>query len=469
VLHVARVARLGASYYLDDLGDELRRVAPLHRGADAGRWIGGGTSGLGLTGALDGQALRVLLDGANPRTGRPLVSVQRRSVAGFDLTFSAPKSVSLLLALSESESANQVLAGHRAAVHAAVGHLERRALSVRRGTRDDRGPIPAGGIVGASFTHALSRAGDPHLHTHVLVANLAHGADGRWSAVDSRGLFAHARAAGALYDAHLRAELTERVGLGWSWHETRGWDIDGSEPLLLAAFSGRAAEIRQDLGGRGTRSLRARRVAWAATREPKDPSRSSADLGADWARRAAIAPRWRLERRKNPGSRSDQIDEYRFAAAIAGCPPSGVSRRDVVAAWSGALANGVRADELERSVDHWAPAHDGVVGVGEPKRAPGHFVPANHLLNVLGARPAVAEGQPVWRRAAAAIDHYRTRWGVDGGGHPLRADREHLSGLTHLQLADHLELARTLDEALIRLGRGTRSSLEREGLAFERR
>jgi hypothetical protein len=301
------------------------------------------------------------------------------------------------------------------------------------------------------------------------MANLAHGADGRWSAIDSRGLFAHARALGALYDAHLRAELTDRLGISWSWHDGRGWDIDGTDPLVLAAFSGRAAEIRQELAGRGSRSARARRVAWASTRDAKDPSLSPEDLAVRWSRRASIAPGWRWERSSERGVRSDRVEEHRFAVAIAACPPSGVCRRDVVAAWSDALASGARADDLDRAVDHWAPGGDGSLGVAEPRRAPASCVPAPHHLRALGARPAAAEGQPVWRRAAAAIDRYRTRWGIEGDWRPFGADREHLAGLSHPRLADHLEVSRTVRDALVRLGVDCRARLEREGLEFERR
>ena len=468
MLHLARVADQSARYYLDDLGDELRRVAPVH-GVDAGRWMGGGTAGLGLSGPVDGPALQALLGGRNPRTGHPLASTQHRSVAGFDLVFSTPKSVSLFLAVGDPGATDGVLAAHREAVQAAVGHLERRALAVRRSSDEHRGPIPTSGMVGASITHCLSRAGDPHLHTHVLMANLAHGADGRWSAIDSRGPFAHARALGALYDAHLRAELTDRLGISWSWHDGRGWDIDGTDPLVLAAFSGRAAEIRQELAGRGSRSARARHVAWASTREAKDPSLSPEDLAVRWSRRASIAPGWRWERSSERGVRSDRVEEHRFAASIAACPPSGVCRRDVVAAWSDALASGSRADDLDRAVDHWAPGGDGSLGVAEPRRAPASCVPAPHHLRALGARPAAAEGQPVWRRAAAAIDRYRTRWGIEGDRRPFGADREHLAGLSHPRLADHLEVSRTVRDALVRLGVDSRARLEREGLEFERR
>jgi conjugative relaxase-like TrwC/TraI family protein len=467
VLHLATVADDRAHYYLDDLGDELRRLAPDHV-ADGGRWIGRGAAGLGLSGRVDGPALQALLAGGNPRTGRPLVSTRRRTVAGIDLTFTAPKSVSLVFALGERASAGQVMAAHREAVLAAVGHLERRAWAVRRGSGEGRTPVAADGMVAAAFTHCLSRAGDPHLHSHVLAANLAHGADGRWSALDGRGPFAHARAAGALYDAHLRAELTDRLGLSWSWHEGRGWDMDGTDPLVLAAFSGRSAEIRQALAARGSSSARARHVAWAATRDRKDRTQTASDLAASWSERASIAPRWRFERSGRPGAGSDRVDEYRFAAVIAACPPSGVCRRDVVAAWSDALGCGARAPDVERAVDHWAPGAGGTVGISEPRLAPSTCVPAPHLLRALGSRPAAAAGQPVWQRAAAAIEDYRARWGVGDAAHPLGTDGEHLARLPHHRLADYLEVSRAVRDALVRLGGESRAGLERGRPAVER-
>ncbi len=468
MLFVARVTDRGASYYLDDIGEELRRVAP-EQAAEGGRWIGRGTDGLGLAGAVDGPAMRALLSACHPRTGRAITPIQRRTVAAFDLTFTAPKRVSLLLSLGDRALTDQVLRSHHEAVHAAVDHLERRAWAVRRGSGDERAPIATSGMVAARFTHCLSRAGDPHVHTHVVAANLAHGADGRWSALDSRGLFAHARAAGALYDAHLRAELTDRLGLSWSWGERRGWDVAGADPVLVAAFSNRSAEIRQELAARGTSSTRSRHVAWASTRDPKDREGTGADEAANWTRRASVAPRWRIDRVSPSPSVGQRVDEYRFQAAIEACPPSGVCRRDVVAAWSDAVARGSRVRAIEGASDHWVPGDKDAVGVAEPRHAPGTCVPAPHLIHALGPRPATADGQPVWQRAAAAIDRYRQRWGVERDTRLLGTDRDHLAGLPHRRLADHLEVSRTVREALVSLGGDARARLEHNGLALERR
>lgn len=104
---------------------------------------------------------------------------------GFDLTFRAPKSVSLLHALGPKEPSKEVVNAHDSAVLLPFEYLERHTAFGRRGT-DGVIPIDSTGLVAATFRHRTSRAGDPLLHTHVLVANLIHGDDGKWSALDGR-------------------------------------------------------------------------------------------------------------------------------------------------------------------------------------------------------------------------------------------------------------------------------------------
>jgi conjugative relaxase-like TrwC/TraI family protein len=439
-------------------------VAPAHADRASG-WVGRSTTALGLRGPVPEGALRQLLAGCNPGTGSPLLR-RSRPVAAYDLTFAAQKSVSVLFALGSRETSEQVVAAHRAAVGAGLAYIETSALAVRRGSGDDRVSIPTDGMLGARFDHCLSRAGDPHLHSHVVVANMAYGSDGRWSGVDGRGLFVHARAAGALYDAHLRAELTARLGVTWTWREPTGWDLPGADPVLLAAFSGRAGEIKQALADRGSSSRQARQVAWAATRDSKAHHGSEADLHLRWATRARIAPELGLQR--DPAVGLDLLDEHRFAAGIAQSGPSGVCRRDVVAAWSAASAQGGSATDLLAAVDHWAPRTPGSLGVAEARRSSTSCVPAPHLLRGLGPRPSGSSGQALWRDAASAIERYRDRWGVHGPS-PLGTEREPLARLGHRRLADHLEVSRTVRDALTRLGGRPVASLERDGLTFERR
>ncbi len=165
MLGIHGVRRDGADYYLSDVGRELPARC---RHAGPGRR----PPGWGCDGPLDAAGVRRLLSGLHPATGRPIGS-SRVTVAAFDLTFSAPKSASVLFALGGPDVARHVVDAHEAAVAGGLAYLE------RTGSRLCRGPgavvIPTSGMVAGQFTHAVSRNGDPHLHSHVVMANLVHG------------------------------------------------------------------------------------------------------------------------------------------------------------------------------------------------------------------------------------------------------------------------------------------------------
>jgi len=150
-------------------------------------------------------------------------SKQLKPVSGYDLVFSCPKSVSLVHALTEDERVRREISeAHDASWQAALGYLERRACVVRRG----KGGLVreyGAGFVAAAFRHRTSRAQDPHLHTHVIVANMTRTDDAEWRALDGEAILKTYRlAAGYLYEAHLRHELTHRLGLEWT-EPIKGW------------------------------------------------------------------------------------------------------------------------------------------------------------------------------------------------------------------------------------------------------
>ena len=154
------------------------------------------------------------------------------------------------------------------------------------------------------------------------------------------------------------------------------------------------------------------------------------------------------------------VDEHRFAAALVGTPHATASRRDVVAAWAGALADGSNTIEVERCVDARAPWGD-EVGVAERQRPLAGIVPAPHLLRALGPRPASSAALGVWLGAAATVDRYRKEWSVDRSapsgppGHALGISGEpgELARLPARRLADHLATERALADVRRRLGR----------------
>jgi conjugative relaxase-like TrwC/TraI family protein len=172
----------------------------------------------------------------------------RRS--GYDATFSAPKSVSVLMGLADPGVAAQVRAAHTTALSDAVGLLETLAARAARGHQGDglRAPrIATSGVIGAAFEHHTSRADDPQLHTHVLLLNLTHGLDGRWSALDSRTLHRQATTASYLYQARLRAELTRRLGVAWTPVERGVAEIEGIPKGLCRVFSTRRRQSEAHL------------------------------------------------------------------------------------------------------------------------------------------------------------------------------------------------------------------------------
>lgn len=232
-------------------------------GERPGTWVGSGAGALRLAGEVDAGRFAELLDGAGLR--RP---PREGAVAGFDLTFSAPKSVSVLWAVGSPDIVEELHAGHEAAVAEALGYLEREACRARRGAGGHT--IVAGrGFVGAAFVHRASRAGDPALHTHVVVGNLTQGPDGRWTALDGRHIYRQLKTAGYLYQSVLRRELTERLGV--EWHAvTRGVaDVRGVPREVIEHFSKRRAQILERMAEHGGRSAASAQIAALETRRAK--------------------------------------------------------------------------------------------------------------------------------------------------------------------------------------------------------
>jgi len=274
------------NYYLAQVADGLEEYYTNAKEAP-GVWIGRSAERLGLAGEVDGAVLHRVLDHRDPETGTRLTRAQGApKVPGFDATFCAPKSVSLLFALGSPEVSNEVRNAHDAAVGAAVRALEGFAARSRRG-KGGAERMVAEGFVAAAFRHRTSRAGDPHLHTHVLVPNLVFSPqDGRWSALDARPLYGWAKPVGYLYEVKLREELTRRLGVEWTPVHRGIADIQGIPKKTLRAFSRRRAEIEAHMAERGETTARAAQVATYATRKPKDRSVEAEGLLPGWRERA---------------------------------------------------------------------------------------------------------------------------------------------------------------------------------------
>ena len=232
----------------------------------------------------------------------------RRAVAGFDLTFSVPKSVSVLWGVADAVTQERIVAAHHAAVADVVALFEREVAATRAGISDADGAVAqvdVAGVAAVAYDHFDSRAGDPQLHTHVVIANkVLTVMDGRWRSLDGRPVFASRPGLAAHYDALLADRLSRDLGVEWELRQ-RGpdrnprWEIAGVTDELITEFSTRTREIElkkdeliAEYVARHGRMPSARTIvalraqATRATRPPKEV-RSLTDLTAGWRERAA--------------------------------------------------------------------------------------------------------------------------------------------------------------------------------------
>ena len=277
-----------------------------------GTWVGRGAADLGLSGDVDRSDLRAALLGRDPASGRflPLVRPPRRR-AGWDLVFAAPKSLSLVAASNAPAIAERVSAAQRAAVAEALSHFEQSHLHVRRAG----GRAPASGAIAAEFGHLANAGGEPHLHTHVLLLNLARDRQGRWSSIG--GWWLERRELGAVYAMGLRHHLAGAgIDVEWRARPDGLVDVAGVPRAALRAVSTRTRDAAEGnrYAGRVSdpnRPWRQRAIAagWdGATGGP--PGATGTARGADL--KAAVTTRLALK-----GSAFGRRD---VLLALAACP-----------------------------------------------------------------------------------------------------------------------------------------------------
>ena len=261
MLSLAKVKGDG-SYYLDLAKEDYY----LKGGEPPGKWLGEGARLLKLRGEVIREDFRALWSGRS-RDGNPLV--QNPDAPGrqraWDLTFSAPKSVSVLFAMAPPSIRDGIQAAHAAAVGAALGYLEKEAGATRRGKAGKT--LESAALVVAAFEHGTSRAQDPQLHTHALLLNVAVRPDGTTGTLHTKGIYEHKMAGGAIYQTELARGLE---ALGFRIEPTRvAFEVAGVPKSVTDAFSKRRAEIEASLSSQGLSSARAAEVAALATRKTK--------------------------------------------------------------------------------------------------------------------------------------------------------------------------------------------------------
>ena len=283
-------AAQGASYYERD--GYYAKDDPEHR--EASGWAGRGAEELGLTGPVDPDTFRAVLEGKVPdgsgtelgRRGKDGEIIHR---PGRDLTFSAPKSVSLAALVGGDR---RIVEAHDKAVAAALDWVERNAAETRMKDPDTGRMARVGNqkIVAATFRHDTSRNLDPQLHTHAVLANMVQGEDGKWRSMANEGLYARQKLIGMLYRNELAAGLGK---LGYDIEKTHAdgrFEIAGVSREVVEAFSSRRAEIEaameaRDLGSSADNPRLAERAALMTRAKKRDVDRD--ELRSVWQRQAA--------------------------------------------------------------------------------------------------------------------------------------------------------------------------------------
>jgi len=254
-------------YSQDDYYSEKQQVV--------GQWFGHGAEELGLSGEVASEHFRAVLRGMHPASGEVLVRKangyhDRR--AGWDATFNAPKSVSIQSLAGGDEG---LIEAHRNAVSRALGKLEHYALSRRRGGSEW---VVTGNVVAARFDHVAARPAssvedgygpDPHLHTHVVIANMTRRPDGEWRGLDPVEIYRTQNMATAIYRSELAREVQQ---LGYeirvAGHDGR-WELDGYTREQVMAFSRRVRTSKGRLRVKAWPAPRRRRTSRIARGSPR--------------------------------------------------------------------------------------------------------------------------------------------------------------------------------------------------------
>jgi conjugative relaxase-like TrwC/TraI family protein len=457
VLSIAKLTPGQEGYYERSVAAGLDEYYEGH-GESPGVWVGRGANTLELGGLVHEGELGRLVRGLHPHTQEQLrshpkarlITIERihpltderwietkrlAPVAGFDLVFSPPKSVSLLHALGDEGTRRAVNEAHLSAWQAALSYLEDEACVTRRG-RNGVQREHAGGFVAAAYQHRTSRAQDPHLHTHVIVANMAKTpSDGKWRALDGEPILKSYRlAAGYLYQAQLRADLTRALGVEWEAPRKGMAELRHVPRAVIREFSTRRAQVVEELARQGKGGFYAAQVAAVETRERKEHV-DLIGLREDWRARAAEHGLGKRELQGLLGRVHHQEPSREALLQIAQrmLGPEGLTEKqtafsdpEAVMAWAQAHRSGAPVERVRRLAARLTRT-DGVEAVGEPP-SPGR-----------PARYSTAELVDVERAALALVERGRV------AGAPSITERR----LDEIERADKIALSDE-QEAMVR-------------------
>ena len=379
----------GVSYYEKD--GYYAKDDPAHREASA--WAGKGAAELGLEGPVGPDAFRAVLegkvpDGSDRQLGRRAKDGEIHHRPGRDLTFSAPKSVSLAALIGGDAS---IVEAHDRAVSGALGWFEKNAAETRMKDPETGRMVRAGGqkTVIATFRHDTSRNLDPALHTHSVIANMLLGAEGKWRTMANESLYGSKMLLGAMYRSELAGELAK---LGYGIEKTHAdgrFEIAGVSRHFIEAFSTRRAEIEAAMEGRGLGGTAenqhlARRAALMTRAHKRDVDKGelrktwqkqAADLGFDAQALVASA----MERGRGPvGCRPCSRKRTRSEGGVgrlrsARCFPTGLRKSTPRGRrWTGRWPTCRSATRCSRGPICWPPRSPSALGLrrSRPSKGP---------------------------------------------------------------------------------------------------
>jgi conjugative relaxase-like TrwC/TraI family protein len=224
---------------------------------------------------------------------------ERHPVAGFDVTVSPVKSVSLLWAFGDDRVKQQVMAAHHAGVHATLAHLRTHGAFTRLGTNGIV-QVDTDGLAAMVFDHRMSREKDPQLHAHLIVSSKVRiTRDGRedWLALDSKAFYQATIGARVAYERAVEHELGRRLGVRFAAREGSPIrEIVGFSVRAIQQYSKRRAAIETEMDNRGAdqagrrewipvgRWRRSAQDATLRTRQRKDEPESTIEAVARWRR-----------------------------------------------------------------------------------------------------------------------------------------------------------------------------------------
>ncbi|MFH0959659.1 MAG: MobF family relaxase, partial [Pseudomonadota bacterium] len=206
---------------------------------EGGIWQGRGCQALGLVGSIEEKNYHIVLNGRNPVNNEPLISGKPEKRTGIDLTFSVPKSVSIMALIDEG-----IKTAHDKAVSNILDYIERNNIQTREQISGNRKVINTGSLVAGKFDHITSRELDPQLHTHCVIMNLTQKSDGTWRALHNDILYKDKMSLGRFYRNELALCLKE-IGyeLETTDHKQSFFELKGVDQELIKRFSKRRLQI----------------------------------------------------------------------------------------------------------------------------------------------------------------------------------------------------------------------------------